>query len=196
MNYEANRDDMEWHLELLMEPARGDIEHLIEFRALGGGSPDVWKTSTDRDDIDNAITRAIEQNHAGRNLYVTVNPVNLGTRGAATDQDIIGAYYAFADADTEESAVRLRIANPRPDFLVITGTQPFERLHAYWRIDKRMDLAAWAELQSGIIHSLGTDPTIKNPSRIMRLAGSLTYPDNGKKSRGYISELVRLEVLK
>ena len=202
MLHEPNRDDMEQHLELLFRPARGKIDHHIEFRALGNSYPKTWTTTPDADGIDKAITRAIEYNEDGHNVYVMVNPVNPiklakpGQSNSASDNDIVCAYYAFADADTEESSVRLRYAASRPNFIVVTGTQPFERLHAYWQLEEAIDLTAWRELQTYIIQAMGTDRSIINPSRIMRLAGSVTYPDKAKRDKGYCSELVRLEVTK
>jgi hypothetical protein len=193
---------MERHLELLFRPARGKIDHLIEFRALGSSYPKIWTTTPGTDEIDKAITRAIEHNEEGYNVYVMVNPVypiklpKPRPSNSANDNDIICAYYAFADADTEESSVRLRYAAPHPTFIVVTGTQPFERLHAYWKLEEAIDLTGWRELQTYIIRAMGTDRSIINPSRIMRLAGSVTYPDKAKRDRGYCSELVRLEVTK
>ncbi|MDA9291667.1 hypothetical protein N9P99_00265 [Planktomarina temperata] len=38
--------------------------------------------------------------------------------------------------------------------------------------------------------NLGTDPSVINPSRIMRIAGTVSYPSQSKVTKGYIPELV------
>ncbi|MGY8791794.1 MAG: hypothetical protein ACKVKR_16175, partial [Pseudomonadales bacterium] len=39
-----------------------------------------------------------------------------------------------------------------------------------------------------------TDTVVKNPSRIMRIPGTISYPDNKKRAKGYIDELVELRI--
>jgi len=52
---------------------------------------------------------------------------------------------------------------------------------------------AWTDLQKAILRSLKTDPAIHNPDRIMRLAGTVTWPDEKKRKRGYIPEVSQIK---
>jgi hypothetical protein len=76
---------------------------------------------------------------------------------------------------------------------VKTGTTPYVRGHAYWQLEEPcFNLDAWRQVQASIAASLGTDSVVINPSRIMRVAGTISYPNDDKKSRGYIQEQVTM----
>jgi len=66
-------------------------------------------------------------------------------------------------------------------------------LHAYWQVTGVSNIDEWKEAQSLLIERFKSDKAINNPSRIMRLAGALSWPKKQKKERGYISELTTIE---
>jgi hypothetical protein len=49
-------------------------------------------------------------------------------------------------------------------------------------------MAAWRQVQSDIALHFGSDATVVNPSRIMRVGGTVSYPASHKRQRGYVSE--------
>ena len=55
--------------------------------------------------------------------------------------------FQFADADTEDAAKSIRSFSTQPDFYVITGKTPFERLHAYWQVAGISDIDEWKGAQ-------------------------------------------------
>ena len=191
-----NRRDMERHIELLTEPwAAHGIDAAMEIRCL---KEDLSPVSLRLKPLDAAfreetLTQAMQLNEVGWNVYLCVNPIRCSWTGAAKDEAIFGAYFSFADADDAEAAERLHGADPAPDFVVHTGSVPHGRLHAYWRIEGIPNLGAWREMQSALIAHFACDPAIKNPSRIMRLAGTLAHPNRAKSARGYKTELTWLE---
>nr|QQZ50288.1 hypothetical protein JKL49_00735 [Phenylobacterium glaciei] len=64
----------------------------------------------------------------------------------------------------------------RYSMLVMTGAVPESRPHFYWRLEEPCaNLPAWTARQRAIAAHLGGDAVI-NPSRIMRLAGTVNYP--------------------
>ena len=196
MTIQPNRRDMERHIELLTEPwADYGIEAAIEIRCLKENrSPVSLRLKPLNEDYrDETLSQAMQMNEDGWNIYVCVNPIHSSWTGAAKDEAIVAAYFAFADADDLGAAERLIGAEPPPDFVVHTGSIPHDRLHAYWRIDGIPDLAAWRDMQSALIARFGSDPAIKNPSRVMRLAGTLSHPYCSKTARGYQAELTWLE---
>ena len=76
---------------------------------------------------------------------------------------------------------------------VVTGVKPHFRNHIYYRFDNPFeDMLQWTELQKLLSAYLNTDKVIHNPSRIMRVAGTVTYPNKKKQALGYSSELTRL----
>src|SRR5210317_2002231 len=88
--------------------------------------------------IDDAVEHAYKMNAAKQNVYVCVNPVdgtNISAGKAAKDSDIMAAFFCFADADDDGAMQNiLSFAGPKFTMSVKTGTTPFVRGHAYWRL--------------------------------------------------------------
>jgi len=170
---------------------------LIELRCIGGtGNVTVARFAPDW--IDEAIEHALRMNAAKQNVYVCINPVDghakIETGKGARDEHIAAAFYNFADADTDGAMQSiLSFAGPKFTMSVKTGTQPFVRGHAYWELEEPcLNLDAWREVQRSIAASLGTDPAVINPSRIMRVAGTVSWPNAKKVEKGYVPELVTM----
>ena len=65
--------------------------------------------------------------------------------------------------------------------------------HIYYRFDEPMtNLSDWTEFQKLLVKELRTDTSIHNPLRIMRVAGTVSYPPKRKLERGYQVELTQL----
>ena len=128
------------------------------------------------------------------NIYACINPVPDETIGSAKDNDIKRSFFAFVDADDKGAADRARSFDAfKIAMEVITGTTPHLRNHIYYRFDEPItDMQQWNALQRALIQNLGTDVNIHNPSRIMRVAGTISYPSKAKVNRGYKTELTRL----
>ena len=186
------------HLDLVTQDwLKLGTDFLIEVRCLTNGSTAYESFPAGK--TAQAADYATEKNLEGFNCYVVVNPILAESfnGSAANDNSIAGACFCFADADAEQASKNLRGVSPKPDFLVVTGTVPFERLHAYWRLeDPCIDLVAWTRLQKSIATNLGTDKAVTNPSRIMRIAGTVSWPNEQKTKRGYEPELVNLELIR
>src|SRR5262249_6938016 len=72
---------------------------------------------------------------------------------------------------------------------------PHLRAHLYFKL---ADGATPQELKTAnttLKTLLGSDD-VKNPDRLMRLAGTINYPTPKKAERGYIAELVTLDIRK
>lgn len=195
MNIEPNRADIERHIRLLTDPwHENQLPAVMEIRCLkeGDKTHSMKFDPHDADFLDDAVSRAIALNEAAWNIYVCVNPINAEWPGQANDASILTAYFAFADADDSDASGRLKVGPITPDFFVRTGQTPHLRLHAYWRATGIPDLEAWKSMQAALIQNFDTDPAIKNPSRIMRLAGTISYPTENKKRRGYVPELTSI----
>lgn len=128
------------------------------------------------------------------NIYACVNPVPDTTRGSAKDEHIKRAYFAFVDGDELGAADRARECDWFDISMeVVTGVTPHFRNHIYYRFHNPMeDLRQWTELQKLLIGHLKTDKVIHNPSRIMRVAGTVTFPPKKKRDLGYVSEVTKL----
>jgi hypothetical protein len=163
---------------------------MLELRAFKPGSdPKTAKYSPDF--LDEAVNWAAALNGYGYNVYAVRNPIRatIGSR-SASDADIVAAFYLWADCDDEGSADNVRrFDGPKWSAAVITGRTPGTRVHVYWELETPCtDLAAWRRCQEGIAAHFGSDRTVVNPSRIMRVAGTINYPDARKRDRGYATE--------
>lgn len=141
-----------------------------------------------------AVEAIADMNQRGYNLYAVRNPIRDTTAGSAKDTDIIAAFFLWADCDDPAAAGNvLRFDGPKWSAAVTTGTTPSTRAHVYWSLqDPCYDLAQWREMQSAIAAHFGSDASVINPSRIMRIGGTVSWPFAKKRERGYVSELTTL----
>ena len=149
--------------------------------------------------VSEATDLAVRMNTNKLNVYMTINPIDMDavvkSGKSAKDGDILRAHYSFADADDVQGITGLNELAGLivPDITVTTGTIPHERRHAYWRLTEPcLDLPLWRERQKQIAVQFKTDKAVINPSRIMRLAGTVSYPSSSKATKGYVPELVTM----
>lgn len=172
-----------------------DGNPMIEIRAIGA-SRQVSISRFALDWIDDAVQHAEAMNAAKQNVYMVINPIDGYAKidKGAKDGDIMAAFFAFADADSDDSMKNiLSFAGPKFTMSVKTGSVPYVRGHAYWQLEEPcLNMDAWRQVQRSIAASLGTDPVVINPSRIMRVAGTVSWPNEDKRSRGYVEEYVTM----
>jgi len=146
-----------------------------------------------------AAAFAAGRNREGCNVYVGVNPrkPSIDLKRAASDKDVEIAFWHFADLD-DAGAIALaqqRLNALPPAMSVTTGTTPHRRAHLYWLLDAAIgNMPAWVDRQRGVAQALQGDSVI-NPSRIMRLAGTVNFPAPHKLQRGYRVELTALRTV-
>ena len=189
---EPNRRTITRFLGMLTE--QFDTYEQIEIRCLR----ENYKPHTARyalHSFEQAVDDIIAMN-ATHNVYVVVNPVPESASLNATDADIARSFFAFVDADDEGAADCASSFDAFEITMeVVTGTTPHLRNHIYYRFDEPVtDMQQWKTLQRALIQNVGTDVNIHNPSRIMRVAGTVSYPSKAKVNRGYETELTRLLV--
>jgi len=148
-----------------------------------------------------AVDFAMRMNTAKLNVYMTINPIDpqaiIKAGKGAKKVDILRAHYSFADADDLQGLDGLiRLSNKQtPDITVTTGTVPHERRHAYWRFaEPCYDLQYWEAMQKRIAIEFKTNKKVVDPSRIMRLPGTVSFPNITKQRMGYVPELVTMKM--
>lgn len=192
MNTELKPDKsiIEDHLRKLFQHT--DSSNRFEIRCLHPTNPprkQVFRTH----EFTNAAKYAEAANCLQYNVYVTPNLLKPNVTAPAKDTDVEFAAWQWIDIDgTDDPQLLIDKSDFPPSLIVLTGSIPTTRLHAYWLMNENVDLSTWTTTQKGLIAKFNSDPTIHNPSRIMRLAGTVSYPDQKKQDRGYIPELVTL----
>lgn len=194
-------DDIRAHLDWLVEPVRVgafddaliEIAHDTPF-ARGPVAARLFKI----DAIEDAVSYAVTQNERGFNVYVgaslkqpETDPVRRTTGG-----DYYVATAIPIDIDHDYDAVRSRMAAVVEDQLtVITGTIP-ERRSQHWvrLVEPCDDSVEFQEAFAALVLHVGADAKVKDSARVMRLAGTVSYPSETKQQRGYQVETTRLSL--
>lgn len=166
---------------------------VFEIRALKENAhPQTFKFAPDW--IDEAVDTILNMNKLGYNIYAVRNPIRHDVSGSASDPDIVAAFFLWADCDDPAAAGNVyRFDGPKWSAAVTTGRTPSVRVHTYWELKEPcFDLAAWEAMQVTICQHFASDSTVINPSRIMRVGGTVSYPFKRKRDRGYVNELTTL----
>ncbi|MFA4944920.1 MAG: AAA family ATPase [Lentisphaeria bacterium] len=113
------------------------------------------------------------ENQSGANLYAGIMPRTA--KGKGTDKDVGRGHVAWADFDgitPERAGELIRSAGmPEPTLVVNSG----HGTHAYWGLNAPEAPAALCPLVGDLAALLGSDPTVRNPSRILRLPGFVNH---------------------
>ena len=124
---------------------------------------------------------ALEKRKPGQNVYIGValRKPNIPPFGRCCDEDFLALTVFYADLDDEGAAeaAKAHYKEAPPTAVVVTGRHPHLRAQLLWRqetpehdpdICRRQNLA--------IAEVLGADRTVVNPSRVLRLGGSIAWP--------------------
>ena len=158
--------------------------------------------------LDDVVQWAVEQNgEHRRNAYMA--PARLRPdytlRKKAKDVDVVGSSWLWADIDPDKKAVNLPFAErkaaclakltterpadvPAPSAVVDSGGGYW----GLWRLDQEAAPDAIQSRLRWLAMKLGGDKTT-DPSRIMRLPGTVNWPDEGKRAAGQVPALARFE---
>lgn len=144
-------------------------------------------------DIETLVTFAYEVNiQPGANVYFRVCTLK-SLPGPTTDEHFLQAPGAHIDHDDAASVARLS-SHPltlKPAYLVITGRDPEIRGQTFWPVDEPItDPQIVRELNSGLAQHFGGDPAVVNPTRLMRLPGSIAWPVKKGRTQTEITQLL------
>jgi hypothetical protein len=172
-------------IELAFGTTRADGSHTIDRAELYPITAE-WR--------DKLITRAAALNSQGRNVYVGINLRRAGTvaHERASDDAVEISKFVVAEIDRPEGLEALKALRPPYSFAVTTGRTPSPRVHAYWELEEpTSDWAVREHVQKLLKKCLDGD-AVGDRSRILRLAGSISWPSPKKAAKGYIVEPVTI----
>lgn len=95
------------------------------------------------------------------------------------DRDAWALTSLYVDLDDPGAATAAKdiYGLDKPTMVIVTGRAPHTRAQMWWRLEEPIrDSAAWPALLRGVCRTLSGDSTVTNPSRVMRLAGSIAWP--------------------
>lgn len=115
----------------------------------------------------------------GQSFYFRAATVRAGTQGRTSDTDFISAPGCWGDIDTREQMEAAKQVQTlvRPSAAIITGTIPHMRAQSFFRCSEPIGSADLVRSLNRRIHRLyGGDPSVINPTRLMRLPGTIAWP--------------------
>ena len=102
----------------------------------------------------------------GRGVYFVING------GGHKDEDVTVGRAIFCEHDHLAKDIQRDLWKtlnlPEPTFQVDTGGKS---IHSFWVFTQPIPISDWCELQRDLLEYVDGDRSIKNPSRVMRLAG-------------------------
>jgi hypothetical protein len=149
-------------------------------------------------DLKGAAEFAADMNARGFNIYVgpALRHGEKPNSGRANDANFLAARYSWAEYDNAGDHERItaicKAAGLQPALGVATGTIPHQRFHLYFL--NAQPIAEADEIRScnKALKELFNSDDVDNPSRVMRLAGTVSYPKPDKRLKGYEIELTTL----
>ena len=172
---------------------RKQLEHLFG-EAMRGYIELAWTPSDNRkinqaeyfgvDRTEELIERAIEVNtQPGCNVFIgaALRRPESPPFGRAEDCDFYALTSLYADLDTREANENVekiyRARKCPPTGVTVTGRHPHRRAQLYWLLDEPItDPDESRAINKGLAYAFNGDPSVRNPSRVMRLAGSIAWP--------------------
>ena len=145
-------------------------------------------------DIDAALEWAAQANAVGFNIYWTANIVKPGRHSKPDKASITHARFVHVDIDPPKTggafdkkaiAIAIQDIAAPPSFVIDSGGG----LQAFWRLSEPIE--NWTQIES--INTQVRDyfdaDACQNIDRLMRVPGSVNYPDKKKQMRGRIASL-------
>lgn len=150
-------------------------EDMIEFRPLPPAAGRRWAPLPEIPDIVDWLERINKDENQRAHAYFGANPRRAV--GASQAEGVLLARCLFADFDggvvVEDALSRVKAAGyPMPTAILESGGG----VHCWWRLEEPMvDANAWHERMKAIASALGSDQSICDWPRIMRLPGFVNW---------------------
>lgn len=115
----------------------------------------------------------------GQAMYFRASTVRPRTSGFTADEDFVQAPGVWGDIDTPEQMEQAKAVDTkvRPNGSVITGRIPDLRAQSFFRASAPVvNPGLVRSLNRGIYRLYGGDPAVVNPTRLMRLPGTIAWP--------------------
>lgn len=185
----AMRDHLSWLTDV-------ESEALPDLRVeIAWGAPETGPRSARTyriDQIKDAVNFAACINAQGCNVYVgsTLKRADASANKRTRGEDAVLATSLPIDIDGNFVAGARRLTLiAKPQLLVLTGRVPETRGQLWLRTSPTEDMDLWADVNRASVFYSGGDRNALGTHRLMRLAGSVSYPPLKKQARGYVVEL-------
>jgi putative DNA primase/helicase len=161
------------------DAATGELNHFRRF-ALSGGVEVVVQFVCDTNRV------------PGQSVYYRCATVSTANGKNTKDENFVEAPGIWCDLDTEEQLDQACKFSPLfPSCRIVTGLHPHAREQWLFRADEpATDPEVVRDLNKRLQQLFGSDKTVVNPSRLMRLPGTIAWP----WKEGRIAELTEMHL--
>jgi hypothetical protein len=176
-NLTIDRSQATAHLEALGYKA-GDTVYLRSFypsndsRKIGDKG-----RKAEAKNINQLVQLATQFQSEGRGVYFVVNG------GGHTNESVTDCRAIFCEHDNLDKQLQKQLWRslglPEPSLQIDTGGKS---IHSYWIFNSKIDPQQWKQLQTDLLEYTDADRALKNPSRVMRLAGCWHFAPNNVAS--------------
>jgi hypothetical protein len=141
------------------------------------------------DEIEELVAEAVRLNSQPMcNVYIGAALRKPGTfpGGRSDDKDVLALTCGYVDLDDDGAAIAAKdkYGTAKPSKVVVTGKEPYTRAQMWWRLDEPItDFGLSEALLKAMAGALGGDSSVTNPSRVMRLAGTIAWPMKPDRKR-------------
>lgn len=192
-------DAIRQHIAMLIRPAIGRYDDaLFEIAVDLGQGPNTARLFG-LNEVDEAIAFVVSENVKRRNVYIgaSLKTPDAPRMQRSSAQHFYVATAVPADIDDNYDAVMQEMVGKvgHAALTVITGTTPTRRSqHWFALLNPCEDGLEYAEAFAGLVQGIGADVKVKDAARIMRLGGTVSWPNERKLARGYKDELTRVQI--
>jgi hypothetical protein len=143
------------------------------------------------DRIEPAVQWACKMNRVeGMNIYFRPGTVTKTGPGWTEDKDIASTPGIWADCDTVEAASKV-LSLQHVSVRILTGRHPHPRRQVYILTAQPLPPDQARALNQRLAQAIGGDSQVVNPSRMMRLPGSIAWP----VKLGRVAEMTEIEAI-
>jgi hypothetical protein len=119
--------------------------------------------------LDSLYQQLAALNERGAGVFFTVNEVRPGMPRRAENVTKVRAFFADNDKPARRHLVEAEIAKRGCNPSIVVESSP-GKTHYYWLTDD-CPLTSFTIIQKGLVAALGTDPSVCDLPRVMRLPG-------------------------
>ena len=145
-----------------IEALTGDADYPVTFQTFDDKGRDKSLARIIRGPLAEVGGQLARLNNAGAGVFVTINRTDGSGRRA--NNAIVGLRSLFIDCDNGWPSAAL---NPPPSIVVRSANGP----HVYWLLDAGAPLDVFRDSQRGLAAHYGTDVSVNDLARVMRLPG-------------------------
>ncbi|BBZ97464.1 hypothetical protein BRDID11004_16240 [Bradyrhizobium diazoefficiens] len=151
-------------------------------------------------DLKAIVAFVVKKNSAGYNCYVgaAVRHGEKPESGRASKQHFCLGTHFWVDCDNAGDYERLvslcKKNGLQPNMEIATGTQPHHRAQVFFKCAGPITEGRQLESGNTALRDFFESDHVQNYDRVMRIAGTISYPKAEKVARGYATELTSLRI--